>query len=246
MPVTDEHQEQFREEGWCLVRGLIPRQPLDDAWSRVQEITENKPNWPGRHFQVIDPDRYQTDQGESIPAGIQQPAGQEAVFGTLADHPDLAEAMARLLEGDVVRYTDQIGVKYGRLQENQGGCSYFHQDSYYWRTEPQLGCNCWIPMSDVAKDAIALAVMPGSHASWALAEHESYYDDPPMGSEIGGFRPFKRHRIKAELVDFSKEKLIPMQAGDGLFFTNFTWHRSEPNRTGRDMAFYAIAYNRAG
>ena len=33
-----------------------------------------------------------------------------------------------------------------------------------------------------------------------------------------------------------------MQAGDGLFFTNYTWHRSEANRSGETKMFYAIAY----
>ena len=37
-----------------------------------------------------------------------------------------------------------------------------------------------------------------------------------------------------------------MQPGDGLFFTNYTWHRSEPNGTGKSLCFYAIAYQRAG
>ena len=43
-----------------------------------------------------------------------------------------------------------------------------------------------------------------------------------------------------------QEVLLPMAAGDGLFFTNYTWHRSEPNRTGEDRAFYAIAYQVKG
>jgi len=30
-----------------------------------------------------------------------------------------------------------------------------------------------------------------------------------------------------------------------LFFTNYTWHRSEPNRTGQTKSYYAIAYQRA-
>ena len=108
-----------------------------------------------------------------------------------------------------------------------------------------MGCNCWIPLQDVDRDAIALAVMPGSQRSWTLHEHEQYYDDPPMGS-VGDntFSPFKRHRIRAESIDHSAEKLIPMQIGDALFFTNYTWHRSEPNRTGNDMMFYGIAYKR--
>ena len=34
----------------------------------------------------------------------------------------------------------------------------------------------------------------------------------------------------------------PMETGDALFFSNYTWHRSEPNRTGETMMFYGIAY----
>ena len=243
MAVTDQHIKQYAEEGYCVVPGLIPAQPIRDVWQRTREIAAHKPDWPSRHFQVIDPSRYHSEAGESLPGGIQQPASQEDVFAVVADHPNLASAMARLLGGAVERYTDQVGVKHGRLTEEQGGRSYFHQDSFYWRLEPERGCNCWIPMIDVGKDAIALAVMPGSQVGWELTDHESYYDDPPMGHGRDEFTPFKRHRIRAENVDTSHELLIPMGAGDGLFFTNFTWHRSEPNRTGNDMAFYAIAYN---
>jgi ectoine hydroxylase-related dioxygenase (phytanoyl-CoA dioxygenase family) len=35
-----------------------------------------------------------------------------------------------------------------------------------------------------------------------------------------------------------------MKAGDALFFTNYTWHRAEPNLSGTDRLFYAIAYKR--
>ena len=90
--------------------------------------------------------------------------------------------------------------------------------------------------------AIALAVMPGSHLGWSLIEHESYYDDPSYGHMGDEFKPFKRHRIPSDQVDASKELLVPMEPGDGLFFTNYTWHRSEPNRTGDTHTFYAIAY----
>ena len=60
-------------------------------------------------------------------------------------------------------FTDQIGVKHGWIDTEQGGCSYFHQDSWYWKIDPELGCNCWIPMQEVGKNAIALSVMPRSH-----------------------------------------------------------------------------------
>ena len=64
------------------------------------------------------------------------------------------------------------------------------------------------------------------------------------GSPQGGYAPFKRHRIPLDQIDPTREVLVEMSAGDGLFFSNYTWHRSEPNRTGETMAFYAIAYQR--
>jgi len=226
-----------------MIRELIPRDHIEAVRRRTLEIVENKPKWDAGYFQVVDPARYRSAKGETIPWGIQGPAKEEEVFRKVADHPHLVEAMSRLLGGAVKRFTDQVGVKHGYMTEEQGGCSYFHQDSFYWHIDPNLGCNCWIPMSDVDRDGIALAVMPRSHAGWTLIPHESYYDDPPMGTERNGaFEPFKRHRIPFDRIDFSGEALVPMAAGDGLFFTNYTWHRSEPNRSGETRAFYAIAY----
>jgi len=53
---------------------------------------------------------------------------------------------------------------------------------------------------------------------------------------------FKRHRIPLDQVDFSKEELCPMSPGDALFFTNYTWHRSEKNLSGKKKMAYAVAY----
>ena len=237
--------EQYREEGYCLVRALIPAALIDAARQRTLEIAEDVPAWAPGHFQVLDPSRYKAAGGGLLPGGIQRPASQEEVFAQIADHPRLVAVMAGLLGGPVQRFTDQIGVKHAAIVEKQGGRSYFHQDSFYWKIAPELGCNCWIPLTEVGVAASALAVMPASHRGWRLSEHESYYDDPPMG-HVGdeGFKPFKRHRIPLEKVDFAQEKLIATKPGDGLFFSNYTWHRSEPNRSGRAQAFYAIAYQR--
>ena len=243
--VTETHLRQYREEGYCLVEELIPEDLIEAARQRTMEIAAALPGWPARHFQVLDPGRYESAGGGPLPGGIQQPAGREEVFAGIADHPRLTEAMAALLGGPVERFTDQIGVKHAAVAEEQGSRSYFHQDSFYWKIDPELGCNCWIPLTEVGVEASALAVMPASHRGWRLIEHESYYDDPPMGVlREDGFRPFKRHRVPPEQVDSAREKLVDTRPGDGLFFSNYTWHRSEPNRSGRTRAFYAIACQR--
>ncbi len=235
----------YREEGYCLIPNLIPPALIEAARQRALDIGQHLAAWPSGHFQVLDPERYRSQSDTPLPAGIQQPASQEAVFAEVADHANLADAMAAILGGPVERFTDQIGIKHGELSEAQGGRSYYHQDSYYWKIAPELGCNCWIPLTSVGVDASALAIVPKSHRGWQLIEHESYYDDPPWGHvNSGSFTPFKRHRIPDSHVDFTREQLIEMRPGDGLFFSNYTWHRSEPNGSGQTHMYYAIAYQR--
>ena len=246
MTIAADHIEQFRTDGYCMVPGLIPPNLMEAVRRRVLETLDDPPDWSARAWQVFDPSRYTGNGGHAIPGGIQLPAHHEEVFSVVANYPALQSAMTDVLGAEVEFFTDQVGVKQGFVTEEQGGCSFYHQDSYYWHLDPQLGCNCWIPMQPVDRDAIALAVMPGSQQGWQLNDHESYYDDPPLGG-IGndGFRAFERHRIPVGQVDFSREVLVPMQTGDALFFSNYTWHRSEPNRTGETLMFYGIAYRQA-
>ncbi|MCX5661844.1 MAG: phytanoyl-CoA dioxygenase family protein [Planctomycetota bacterium] len=234
---------QYREEGYTLVRGLIPTAAMAAVKAELLRIEEGDHPYPPEHFQTLDPSKVRNAKGGPIGAGVQLPSKLSPSFKAVADHANLQSAMAQLLGGPVKRFTDQCGIKTRHIKTDQGGRSYFHQDSYYWKIAPELGCNCWIPADAVGKDAIALAVMPGSQKGWKLLEHEQYYDDPPF---FGGraTEPFKRLRIPLDKIDFSKEKLVPMQPGDGLFFTNYTWHRSEPNRSGQTLCFYAIAYQR--
>jgi hypothetical protein len=237
--------ECYRERGYCLVQHLIPPKLINAARDRILEIADDRPDWPSKHFQVLDPAKYMGRSGKQIPVGLQRPGLKEEVFARIARHQNLSTSMACLLDEPIELFTEQIGIKHGWIEEEQGGRSYFHQDSWYWKIDPELGCNCWIPMDAVGADAIALAVMPESHRNWSLTEHESYYDDPPWGRADPEFEPLKRHRIPHDQIDYSKELLVPMEAGDGLFFSNYTWHRSEPNRSGQTKAFYAIAYQRA-
>jgi hypothetical protein len=245
MDLTAAHKQQYDADGYTLVRGLIPAAELAPLREILIGFENDYQGWPPRsHFQVLDPNRYRNGVGEPVPIGVQQPAKHSDLFRRIADHPNLQRAMATLLGGAVVRFTDQSLIKWGWLKETQGGKSFYHQDSYYWNLDPKLGCNVWIPMDEVDHNAIALAVMPGTQRGWALLEHEQYYDDPGWFG-YGGDTPFQRHRIAAARVDESDEVLVPMAPGDGLFFTNYTWHRSEPNASGVTKCAYAIAYRLA-
>lgn len=241
--LTAAQLQQYREHGYLLVRNLIPAAEMLPIRELLHQIEEGEADLPPAHAQYLDPAMVTNAKGLPVAAGVQGPARWSPDFEAVADHANLQSAMQQVLGGPVTRFTDQCGIKTRYVETEQGGRSYFHQDSYYWHIDPELGCNCWIPTDAVGKDAIALAVMPGSQRGWTLTPHEQYYDDPPF---LAGrsTQPFQRHRIPQDEIDFSKEALVPMQPGDGLFFSNYTWHRSEPNRTGKTLCFYAIAYQR--
>jgi ectoine hydroxylase-related dioxygenase (phytanoyl-CoA dioxygenase family) len=242
--LTAEQFAQYHERGYVVVPNLIPAAEILAVRDLLLQIEESELEMPPASGQFLDPAKVTNARGDRIAAGVQGPARWSPTFQAVADHPRLQSAMEQLLGGPVERFTDQCGIKTKYVQTEQGGRSYFHQDSYYWHIDPALGCNCWIPTDVVGRDAIALAVMPGSQRGWTLAPHEQYYDDPAF-SAGRSTQFFQRHRIPSDQIDFSKEALVPMRPGDGLFFTNYTWHRSEPNRTGRTLCFYAIAYQRA-
>lgn len=240
MLLSDEHIRTYKNDGYTLVKGLISADEAAGVCSRLIEVFRGKHDWPTMHFQVLNPEEYRNEDGTMIPVGVQQPAACEEIFRTVADHPKLQKAMSELLGGEVKRYTDQALIKHHDIS----GQSFYHQDSYYWRIEPQKGCNAWIALDEVGLDASALAIRPGTQAGWKLAEHEQYYDEPTFHTARNG-DAFQRWRIPSETYDAGDEVLLPMQPGDAAFFTNYTWHRSEPNRSGRDLCAYAIAYQLA-
>ena len=237
MQLSEAQQQQYQEEGYTVVRGLISPAEAGEVRARLMDLLAGDHDWPDEHFQVLDPTRFRNDRGGYLPLGVQQPAKRDEVFRTIADHPNMQSAMTQLLGGQVVRYTDQALIKNKAVR----GESFYHQDSDYWHIPPAQGANAWIALDEVDQDAIALAVLPGTQRIWEIQPHEAYYDDPSLHSAQTG-QAFKRFRIPFDQIDFSREVLLPMSPGDAAFFTNYTWHRAEPNNSGCHKCAYAIAY----
>lgn len=241
MQLTEEQIEQYRAEGYTVVRGLISPGEGCRVRKRLMDLLAGDHDWPDTHFQVLDPSQFRNNRDGFIPIGVQRPAMQEEVFKAIADHPNLQRVMGQLLGGSVERFTDQALIKHRAIS----GQSFFHQDSFYWHLAPRQGCNSWIALDEVGVDGCALAIMPGTQQSWTLIEHEGYYDEPSYHNARSG-EAFKRWRIPIAEIDFSGEVLLPMSPGDAAFFTNYTWHRSERNNSGVHKCAYAIAYQLRG
>ena len=237
MELTQDQKTQYEEDGFTLVRGLIPQEELAPVGQRLLELLEGDHEWPDTYFQILEPGKYKNPKGGPVPIGVQRPAKQEEIFRNIADHQNLQAAMSQLLGGPVKRFTDQALIKHKEID----GQSFFHQDSYYWKIKPRLGCNAWIALSTEGENASALAILPKTQQSWELTEHERYFDEPNFYNQRTG-EAFMRWRIPEEKVNRSLEVQLPMEPGDAAFFTNYTWHRADPNASGEHKMAYAIAY----
>ncbi len=237
--LSDSQREQYVQEGFTVVRQLITEFEAATVHARLMELQQWKHDWPVRHFQILDPSVVRHPDGGFVPQGIQLPAQADPIFRRIADHPNLQGAMVSLLGGPVERFTDQALIKNVGVR----GESFYHQDSDYWHIPPEQGLNAWIALTDVGRDASALAILPGTQKIWKIQSHEEYFDDPPL-CHAGTLEPFQRYRIPSDRIDFSQEVLLRMAPGDAAFFSNYTWHRADPNLSGSVKAAYAVAYRR--
>ena len=136
--VLEDADGSFRNDGYCLLPNLVPTELLAAVRKRVCVLMEQQPDWAAR-WQILDPSRATNSKGEPLPIGIQGPASREAVFERVARHRSLEAAASSLLGGPVTMSTDQLIIKHGFIHEEQGGASFYHQDSFYWHLEPGTG-----------------------------------------------------------------------------------------------------------
>ena len=112
MQRMEAQRQQYVEEGYTVIRGLITPEEAARVRARLIELLHGDHDWPPGHFQVLDPSRFRNPKGGYVPFGVQQPAEQEQAFRDIADHPDLRSVMAYLLGGPVERFTDQALIKH--------------------------------------------------------------------------------------------------------------------------------------
>ena len=238
--VGQQELEAFEKDGFCVIRGLYTREEVEPVRARLEEFYEGHHSyeWPNEHLRALDPTNKNTPGGNYRSGSLQRPAVLEETFREFAYSQKLISAMETLLKQPVKLYTDQTIFKPGAVK---AGRSFFHQDGFYWKLRPKACINAWVALDDTDFEQIAMGFLAGSQGDWRIAHHEEYWDEVPAAGGKEG-KPFKRKRIPLAKVDASKDQLIPGSPGDAFFFSNYTWHRAEPNLSGVNRAAYAIAY----
>ncbi len=263
MSATTELRAQYHEQGFVVVRKLLPLATIERLRCHAEDITGTS----ARHLPTARLLQTAYDRNGAVrlikASGLTE---ADPLFRELATTDALVDVVEALLGTRARRYRDVLIRKPART----GGALSYHQDSAYWDVEPKALISCWIGLGDVSEQASCLRVVPGTHRSevehgiFLRERHElprvitralrrlvslaGTGDNPDIGGNELAWRAkrwvlakstrylpilfdFQDLRIPPRVTAHSAEQLLPVHAGDVIFFHSLLWHASGPNQT---------------
>lgn len=136
-------------------------------------------------------------------------------FLNVARIPEIVEMVCDVLGDDVALWNSSFFAKPSRV----GTRTPWHQDGEYWPIEPLATCTVWIAIDESTTQNGCLRVIPGSHRSRKLAQHnQNDADGLSLNLELD-----------AREFDESQAKDIVLEPGQVSLHDVYLFHGSEPN-----------------
>lgn len=220
--LTAAERQQWEQEGYLLLRNLIPRERLaavqavlekvvDDILAKLLAegaITDTKPGAPFERRLAEAAGPLAGKFGRSWRKNL----ASRAVFD-LQGTPALAQIIGQLIGGDTIGHPVFNGRP--KLPGQQLTVVPWHQDSGYFGPESDRSMilTTWIPLVPVDARNGCLQIIPGTQRLDLRRHTEEARDGRFLEADITG-------------LDESKAVTCAMQPGDVLIFNNLTMHRS--------------------
>ena len=174
----------------------------------------------------------------------------DAKYARMIAHPKVRDIVTELIGGEPL-VTQSMWLN---KQPNGTGIA-MHQDHHYIKTEPETLMACWIAFDDADGSNGTLRVMPGSHRDNGgtlypivppkdETQHASWVVDHTYRERDGREYNVQLHSAEIEGWDGSREKILEVPAGGGVFFTGKTVHGSYRNDSDHPRRVFAIHYVR--
>lgn len=157
------------------------------------------------------------------------PGGVEIAreFFDFVTDPDLLDLVAAVIGPDIVLWASSVFCKPAAV----GLEVPWHQDGQYWPIRPRATVTVWIALDDVSRENGCMRVIPGSHRMGEFSHEKSDREDLVLNNVLNDPR-----------LDLSKAYDVVLEAGQlSLHDVNIV-HGSQPNRSARRRAGFAIRY----
>jgi ectoine hydroxylase-related dioxygenase (phytanoyl-CoA dioxygenase family) len=204
----------YRREGWLLARGVLDAAELAALCAEEARFRLDR--------------AYGGPANQTLFVNIQLCHRSEPIrrFCTQGRH---VAAVVQLL-GPNVCFTHQQFVTKLPDRGEQASDIPFHQDNGYGRLEPPLDVTLWVALVDTDERNGCLWIVPRSHER-GLVEHGRAEVNPLLREVAVGDAAPQAERAASQGRAKPTGLAVPMRAGDGVFFTGLTLHRSGPNHS---------------
>ena len=229
MLLSDQDRRLYEEKGYLLSKALVSRRLIAQIRDELKDIHTR--------MSTEAPDSVSiTWEDPTAPEGerrIQQLMSSEKVSKTIEEllHDDaLLDLVSQLMSPDISLFHSKLLPK----EAGVGMAIPWHQDYAYWKRAENrpLMINCQIAIDPMTLENGCLEFIPGSHR-WGLQEHERHEE------AFDVFLP-GRYYVRDEA------EAVPMDPGDGVFFSSLVIHGSAPNTSDRPRWANTFAFNVTG
>ena len=230
MSLTSAEVEQYFDQGYLLLPGLIGQSDLAQYDRRFVDLVEGK--------DALAP-AMKIMQDVMVVKGAVEPASAVHAVNKLlcleddpalfayARHPKLVAAVCSLLGDDVYSLSSNVFNK----PPGVDGRHPMHQDLRYFKLGPaDKIVGVWTAMLPAIRETGCLAVIPGSHKGGQLKHENPDWD----------FVNFGFYGIND--VDLDKRVHVEMQPGDTLLFHPLIIHGSGRNRSAQFRRAISVHY----
>ena len=229
MRLSDTQIQQFEDEGFLALPGLLPAEasaPLRQELADIVEFEARKFHAAGKVPDTFADLAFEYRLTKLCEAAVDPEEMKEAVTGgkrlktdavfQLWTQPVLLDVVEDLIGPEILAHP-QFAVRSKMAFQQQFpeiADDYFHQDGGLLTEDSHdtRMVNCWMPLLDVSREMGAMQFVRGSH-KWGILEN---LDRVRVGEE---------HYSESDVVD------CPIGLGGALLFHKETAHRSLPNTT---------------
>jgi ectoine hydroxylase len=219
--ISEQQVQQYHEDGYLLVRGLLSPAEIDLLGRTARED------------RVLDQHSFGKADGEggTVRLSLWNHPG-DTIYGMVARSESVVGAAEKLLGGEVYHYHSKMIMKDAKV----GGAWAWHQDYGYWYQNGVLFP--WLTSASIAVDRATrengcLQVIKGSH-------HLGRIEHVLTGEQAGA----DQERV-SEVLKRLELVYVEMEPGDALYFHANLLHRSDQNHSDQPRWSMICCYNSA-
>jgi hypothetical protein len=216
-PVLNPEQiDQFKRDGFLLVRGMYSPEEMEDISLWTDELARSAET-PGKDMKYFEHSRE--DQSRIL-SRIENFVPFHEGFSKLITKRRMRQAVSELFDEDAVLFKDKINFKL------PGGDGFKeHQDVQAgWDVFSSLHITAMIAIDETNEANGSLEMLPAMHDQGLLGEMWAPLTDADTRN-----KPYVA---------------VHCQPGDAVFFDSYAPHRSSPNRTADARRVLYITYNK--